>query len=961
MQRSHRCQKPCLKAFQTHQALAAHRSSTVECLQRYNNYLESLITNLTGLELGEITSDDDANVDMEDNFNDDQNHLFLFGDDPSEMYSRPIQATEWMGMSASMGEPLDGAGLFYEESPDNAGEIIDHQPSVFEQWCSTHRDQYNGNLYYPFASEAEWKLAVWLHESNLSLSEIDKFLKLPYVQAHPLSFQSGAALRDRISQMSDPTPRWMAKTITPDYGAPLDPITLFYRNPIHLVEDLFSRPSLSPAMEFSPRRVWEDDAKDTRIYNEMSTGDWWWRVQESLPQGSTVVPILLGLDATHLTNFAGDKKAWPVYMSIGNIRSKTRNTPSEGAWKLLAYIPVADWTDDDTVCGTLTMRLYHQCMEFLLQSLIKPGTEGIRIVDSHGAVRVCYPRVAAHIADYPEQVLINCAPRNHSPVTTASYKDLDDPNPHPPCTRDHIFSCLSAVCAKENPTNIHQYTKAAALVGLNGVDKPYWRNLPGVEPEYYLPPDILHGVIRFWRDHILKWTQSLVGAAELDRRLRVLQPTIGFRHFKSGIGHLSQWTMREDRELQRVFVAVVAGAPRITATVLENLRAFHDFLYLVQYRSHSDATLAYVEDALRVFHRTKDVYIKAGVCRGARGVLDHFRISKLALFHHYCPHIRELGSSPQFSTEIVELHHRPLAKDAYKSTNRKNFMYQMCLVLDRNERVNCRQEFFIWHEKQNEFKQLEDRFAMHTPRYRAWAIDNILANTSQEMEADELIPFSRNRSLRLTKRPTRSHVTIELVSRLYRLPCLHQEICNFLLETRPTAHMQIDDIDVWTKLRMHLSSVQDDDELAPMRTVEALPPSEELPYGRCNCVLVHDSEEAAVVGIHGYRVAQIRLLFLIHFTDQRIQPLPLAYVEYFSRPRRNVERGICMYEVSRQDRHGVRTGEVIPMEAIARFVQLIPKFGSVARVDLSSINSMDTCRDYYVNSFADKEIYQSVY
>ncbi|KAF8417083.1 hypothetical protein EV426DRAFT_540826, partial [Tirmania nivea] len=45
-----------------------------------------------------------------------------------------------------------------------------------------------------------------------------------------------------------------------------------------------------------------------------------------LPDGGTLVPVLLVSDETHLTNFSGDKKLWSVYMSIGNIRSSTQNT-----------------------------------------------------------------------------------------------------------------------------------------------------------------------------------------------------------------------------------------------------------------------------------------------------------------------------------------------------------------------------------------------------------------------------------------------------------------------------------------------------------------------------------------------------------------------------------------------------------------------------------------------------------
>ena len=267
-----------------------------------------------------------------------------------------------------------------------------------------------------------------------------------------------------------------------------------------------------------------------------------------------MIPVLLGSDVTHLTNFAGDKKGWPIYMSIGNIRSKIRNAPSKGAWTLLGYIPIANWLDDDSIRGTLTMRLYHQSLEFVLKTLVQPGIEGIGIADSIGNIRHCYLRVAAHLADFPEQALVNCAPRNHSPVTTAFYHHLDDPEPHAPRTRNWILDRISAVAEEVDPDDIKSYQGAAAQRGLNGVHRPYWRELPGYQPEICIPPDILHGVIRFWRDHILKWTTTLVGPIELDKRIMALQRVVGHHHFKDGIRHLSQWMMREDRELQRTSI-----------------------------------------------------------------------------------------------------------------------------------------------------------------------------------------------------------------------------------------------------------------------------------------------------------------------------------------------------------------------------------------------------------------------
>jgi len=43
-------------------------------------------------------------------------------------------------------------------------------------------------------------------------------------------------------------------------------------------------------------------------------------------------------DGTHLSNFAGDKKEWPVYMTIGNLSSKIRQMPSTHSVVMVALL-----------------------------------------------------------------------------------------------------------------------------------------------------------------------------------------------------------------------------------------------------------------------------------------------------------------------------------------------------------------------------------------------------------------------------------------------------------------------------------------------------------------------------------------------------------------------------------------------------------------------------------------------
>ena len=55
---------------------------------------------------------------------------------------------------------------------------------------------------------------------------------------------------------------------------------------------------------------------------------------DASPESATVVPIILASDKTHLAT-SGKVKAWPVYMTIGNIANDVRFVPVNIALSLL--------------------------------------------------------------------------------------------------------------------------------------------------------------------------------------------------------------------------------------------------------------------------------------------------------------------------------------------------------------------------------------------------------------------------------------------------------------------------------------------------------------------------------------------------------------------------------------------------------------------------------------------------
>jgi len=112
-------------------------------------------------------------------------------------------------------------------------------------------------------------------------------------------------------------------------------------------------------------------------------------------------------------------------------------------------------------------------------------------------------------------------------------------------------------------------------------------------------------------------------------------------------------------------------------------------------------------------------------------------------------------------------------------------------------------------------------------------------------------------------------------------------------------------------------------------------------------------------------VGQVRLIFKINLANSNdlIHGRSLAYVQWFSKPADTAEGGIKMYLVERSLNWLTkeRYGAIVPLSSIFRFVQLIPQFGPKVHELLTSSNSIELARLFYVNSFGDKEIYQSVY
>ena len=63
-------------------------------------------------------------------------------------------------------------------------------------------------------------------------------------------------------------------------------------------------------------------------------------------------------------------------------------------------------------------------MKTILKPLEKAGRDGIELVSGDGAVKRCYPILAAYVGDYPKQVLVSIVKLGNCPICPAPCDDI---------------------------------------------------------------------------------------------------------------------------------------------------------------------------------------------------------------------------------------------------------------------------------------------------------------------------------------------------------------------------------------------------------------------------------------------------------------------------------------------------------------------------------------------------------
>lgn len=603
----------------------------------------------------------------------------------------------------------------------------------------------------------------------------------------------------------------------------------------------------------------------------------------------------------------GDRTAYPLLISLANIRMATRMKASHHAFVLLALLPVAKFIHPHKqVQGMLHNRLTHQSLDIILEPLKKAASIGIMMSDPLGQLRYCYTPLAAYIVDTPEAQLLAGVGGKTSPLTMASHKQFGDSCQYNARTSSITLDLIRRVNAIANPWgDLVVYLRVASIVRLNGVHEPFWRDWIFADPSKFLTPEPLHHWHKQFWDHDAKWCIRAAGDAELDFRFSVLQPRTGFRHFKEGISKVKQVTGREHRDIQRYIVGLIADAtPR---RFIIAIRSLMDFRYLAQSPIIDETILHDISSALQDFHEHKQAILDAGARVGQKNKpINHFYIPKLELLQSVVSNIRFNGVAIQWSADATEHAHITEVKDPARSGNNQDYDSQICRYLDRSDKCRrfdlatsireARVHFgrkpdddddhdddddidHVVVDDDDDDNQMDVQFVdttsslipMIKPVSKILGAGRLASNYFEEAEGlrrgeDPHAPlpyrtFSCGRTaFHFTRDPSMKRMAVDDVANMFQLKDLRGALADFVsglptegdgpytIGGRRSARAHQEDLpfqllQVWWRVRIQTKSFHDPEDNLLPITLNVCPPSEDWPLGRYDAVLVNTDDQ----------------------------------------------------------------------------------------------------------------------
>jgi len=175
-----------------------------------------------------------------------------------------------------------------------------------------------------------------------------------------------------------------------------EPVYLFWHDALEVMWEIFGDPVFAQHMEYDPYQIFEGTERE---YGEWMSGDEAYRIQVSqchllldrnykymqdqLPAGATIVPIVLASDKVPVTRMTGNIEMHPLFLTIANINSKVCMKATSHAWACVAYTPTPEFLTHPDFHSVLEACVWHRCVNIVCTGLKLATRVGTFMSDCH--------------------------------------------------------------------------------------------------------------------------------------------------------------------------------------------------------------------------------------------------------------------------------------------------------------------------------------------------------------------------------------------------------------------------------------------------------------------------------------------------------------------------------------------------------------------------------------------------
>ncbi|CAE6449083.1 unnamed protein product [Rhizoctonia solani] len=646
----------------------------------------------------------------------------------------------------------------------------------------------------------------------------------------------------------------------------------------------------------------------------------------------------------------GGQKAYPVYVSFGNLDKEWRRKPSKHGAYLLGYLPVDAFEDipDNAERRRLKAELVHLAMEEMFRPLQEASEKGVEMWCPDGRLRRIYPRIAAFTADWPEQNLHCCTSEGGCPICKTAYEDrgqLDDEAELR--EREETLLALHQYIVTQNETFKRTRVKTGLAVAYQGI----------------------------FKTHLVRWMKKLVGQGVLDRRFASMPRAAGLTHFTKGITAVnkSRWTGHQSKQLLAQFLpAVICG---LTPEKTQLARSLVDFMYRAHAASLTESDLAVMDDDLRVFHEQKDLLV-GPIFKSD----DRFnKIAKLHMLRHWTHSIRQLGTPDAYNTEGPEHLHIEYAKVPWRASNKVKPLPQMITYIQRQNAIRIHGAYLDQHLADDGD---EDNRTPYGTEDVDDGEDEIVEGVELACDERDVEPVNSeavyypNPSRHMAATPTVKKITIQEVIDQYHASNLIPAITNFLtlrcnVPSHDTQVSPNNYVGLWHKLSLcHPSPSFAPFDPVRRDVVRASPATRGNPATWDVALYIerpnrqHSEKDLYEKhGIERYHAGRVRAFFHLPSHLQFLHPGVLAYIELFAPFNSSISPFNKMYStVPDFEPTGRRRALVIPVSDIFFACHLIPKYHMLdKKLDLhADIDLLSIGRHFWLNPYYNHHFYRLI-